>query len=540
MDSMTPQAKKSGADGGTGQMARSASLVGLLTLLSRVFGLVRDAVVAAMFARGATDAFFIANRIPNVLRRLLAEGSLTVAFIPVFTEYRQQRGEAEARSMLANMLGATMLVLVGVVLAGELLAPWVVRLFALGFTREQDKFQLAVQLTRIMFPFLITVGLTALAMGVLNTLRHFTAPALAPVLLNIGIISTVLLASGQMSRLGLPPIAALALGVVLGGGAQVLLQVPVLRRFKMLVAPRLSLNDPGVIRVGKLMLPSVFGLAIYELNVILAGQFASFIGEGAISNLYYAARLVEFPMGIFAVAMATVAMPSLSSHAAAGATDKLKQTYRYALRVVFFIILPASVGLAALAVPITSVLFQRGRFTHEMAVETAMTLLGFLAGLWAGAGVRQTVPVFYAMQDTRTPVKVAAASLAVYGVAAALLFQPLSTLGLSLAVSCSSVVNFTLLLLLLRRRLGPLGLRRVASSVLRSAVAAAGCGAAAHMVSRQVDWSAGGRAPANYGLLLAAVLAGVLAYLLLCKLLRVRELDDLLGAFLRRRGRGRE
>ena len=521
-------------------MARSAGMVGLFTLLSRVLGLVRDAVVAATFQKRATDAFFVAFTIPNVLRRLLAEGSLTVAFIPVFTEYRERKGEDQARAMLSNMLGATLVVLLLVTVVGVVAAPWVVKLFAFGLTAEPQKFDLAVLLTRIMFFFLLAVGLSALAMGVLNTLRHFTAPALTPVVLNIFIISTVLGTAGYMHHLGLPPVGALACGVVLGGFAQILLQMPFLARFKMLVWPRFDFTDPGVLRVGKLMLPAVFGLAIYEVNVILARQFASYLPEGSISYLYYAARLVEFPMGIFAVAMATVAMPSLSSHAAAGATDKLKQTYRYALRVVLFIILPASVGLAALAVPITSVLFQRGRFTHEMAVETAMTLLGFLAGLWAGAGVRQTVPVFYAMQDTRTPVKVAAASLAVYGVAAALLFQPLSTLGLSLAVSCSSVVNFTLLLLLLRRRLGPLGLRRVASSVLRSAVAAAGCGAAAHMVSRQVDWSAGGRAPANYGLLLAAVLAGVLAYLLLCKLLRVRELDDLLGAFLRRRGRGRE
>ena len=518
-----------------GQMARSAGMVGLFTLLSRVLGLVRDAVVAASFAKRATDAFFVAFTIPNVLRRLLAEGSLTVAFIPVFTEYREKKGEGEARAMLSNMLGATLAVLLLVVGLGVAGAPWVVQAFASGLAAEPAKFELAVLLTRIMFFFLLAVGITALAMGVLNTLRHFTAPALAPVVLNVFIISTVLGAAGYMHHLGLPPVAALAFGVVLGGFAQVMMQAPVLARHGMLVWPRFGFTDPGVLRVGKLMLPSVFGLAIYEVNVILARQFASYLPEGSISYLYYAARLVEFPMGIFAVAMATVAMPSLSSHAGAGEMDKVKETYRYALRVVFFIILPASVGLAALAVPLTSVLFQRGEFSHAMAVETAVTLLGFLGGLWAGAGVRQTVPVFYALQDMRTPVKVATVSLVVYAVAATLLFKPLQTLGLSISVACSSVVNFTLLLVMLRRKLGPLGLSRVATSAVRSGLAAALCGLGAWYTASFVDWTGGGRSVTSFVLLLAAVGVGVVIYLALCKALRVRELDDVLQAFLRRR-----
>ena len=389
-------------------------------------------------------------------------------------------------------------------------------------------------LTRIMFFFLLAVGLTALAMGVLNTLRHFTAPALAPVVLNVFIIATVLGAAGYMEHLGLPRVAALSCGVVLGGFGQILLQMPFLARFSMMVRPRFRFTDPGVLRVGKLMLPSVFGLAIYEVNVILARQFASYLPEGSVSYLYYAARLVEFPMGIFAVAMATVAMPSLSSHATAGEMDKLKETYRYALRVVFFIILPASVGLGALAVPLTSVLFQRGQFSHAMAVETAVTLMGFLGGLWAGAGVRQTVPVFYALQDTRTPVKVATASLAVYATSALLLFKPLQTLGLSLSVAMSSVVNFLLLLYLLRKKLGPLGLSRVASSAIRSGLAAACCGLGAWYTAGHVDWTGGGRSVGSFALLLGAVGVGVTIYLVACKILRIRELDDVLKAFLRR------
>jgi putative peptidoglycan lipid II flippase len=287
------------------------------------------------------------------------------------------------------------------------------------------------------------------------------------------------------------------------------------------------------------MLPAVFGLAIYEINVILARQLASFLPEGSISYLYYSQRLIEFPMGIFAVAIATVAMPSLSSHATSGKIDRLKETYRYSLRMVFFIILPATAGLVALALPLTSVLFQRGRFTHEMALETATTLLGYLVGLWGGAGVKQTVPVFYALQDTKTPVKVAAVSLVVY-VAAALSLFGLGTAGLALAVSCASIVNFTILVLLLRRRLGLLGLRGVLASAVRAGVASVACGGVAWLVVRYWgNWSVGGADPINYISLLVAVMVGIVAYVAGAKLLGIPELGELIRAF-RRRKRGEQ
>jgi putative peptidoglycan lipid II flippase len=519
------------------QLARSAGLVGLWTLASRILGLIRDAVIAAYFRKDATDAFFVANTIPNALRRLMGEGSLTVAFIPVFTEYMEQRGEQASRRMLANALGTVLVVLVVVTVLFSALSPWVVRGFAYGFADEPGKLQLAVLLTRVMVVFFLTTGLAALAMGVLNTCRHFSAPALSPVVLNAVIIGSVLFGSALMLRWGLPPIMAASLGVVLGGAAQVVIQFPFLKRHNMLVAPRFGFSDPGVVRVAKLMLPAVFGLAIYEINIIIARQLASFLSEGSISYLYYAQRMIEFPMGIFAVAIATVAMPNLASHATSGHLGKLKETYRFSLRMVLFIILPATAGLVALAVPLTAVLFQRGRFSHEMALQTATTLLGYLAGLWASAGVKQTVPVFYAMQDTKTPVKVAAVSLLVYAAAALGLYR-YGTVGLALAVSCSSAANFILLVLLLRRRVGLLGLRSVVASALRSGVASVVCGAAAWGVVRYWgDWWAGGAAATNYAALICAVVAGVAAFLVMAKLLGIPELKELLDAF-RRRGSG--
>lgn len=516
-------------------ITRSAALVGLFTLFSRILGLVRDAVVAASYPRAATDAFFIAFRIPNVLRRLTGEGSLTVAFIPVFTDHLARRGEAEAKRMLQSTLGIALLTLAVMSACGAGLAPWVVRAFAYGFVGDPHKLGLTVLLTRVMFVFLLTTGLTALSMGVLNTCRRFAAPALAPVVLNLVIITSVVLGSGVMQGLGLPGTLALGLGVVAGGGAQVVMQLPFLAREGMLVSPRLDWRHPGVRRVGRLMLPAVFGLAIYEINVIIAGQFASFLPEGSISYLYYAQRLIEFPMGIFVVALATVAMPNLSSHASAGDMDQLKETYRYALRMVLFIILPATAGLVALALPLTSVLFQRGQFTHLMADRTAFTLLGFLVGLWAGAGVRQTVPVFYALQDMKTPVKVAAVSLLVYVVVALALYRRFETFGLALAVATSSIVNFGLLLVSLRLRLGRLGLRRIASSGLRAALAAGACAVVARSVALAGQWERGGALPSNYGVLLLAVMAGTGVYVVSAWVLRAPELAELIGAFRRKR-----
>jgi putative peptidoglycan lipid II flippase len=515
------------------QITRSAGVVGAITLLSRVMGMIRDAVVAAFFPKSATDPFYIAFTIPNVMRQLLAEGSLTVAFIPVFTEYWEKKGEVEARRMAAATLGAALLVLCGVALLGVLFSPWVVRLFAMGFLEDASKFTLAVMLTRIMFFYLIAVGLSALAMGVLNTLRHFSSPALSPAVLNVAIIGTIFAGVPLMHHFGMPTIAALALGVVIGGGAQVALQLPFLARRGLLVMPRFDFMHPGVIRVGKLMLPAVFGLAIYQVNIILSRQFASFLPEGSISYLYYSQRLIEFPMGIFAVAIATVSMPNLSSYANEGNLEGLKATYRYALGMVLFIILPASVGLGVLALPLTSVLFQRGKFTHAMAIETAITLQGFLAGLWAGAGVRQTVPVFYALQDTRTPVKVACLTVLVYASMAFLLHRRLGTFGLALAVSASSTTNFLVLLLMLRRRLGLMGLRSVGKSLIKFVIASLCAGAAAWSVGRLSRWERIGSV--QYGLLLLGICVGIGVYLVVCRALGTPELGEFVRAFRRRR-----
>ncbi|MCK5800440.1 MAG: murein biosynthesis integral membrane protein MurJ [Deltaproteobacteria bacterium] len=518
------------------RIAHAAGLVGLLTLGSRVLGLLRDAVVAASFRKTATDAFIVAFTIPNVLRRLLAEGSLTVAFMAVFTDYRENKGEEASRELLANTLTALSIVLIVTTAAGMIFARPLVLLFAKGMTSAQ--LAEATLLTRLMFPFLITVGFVALAMGALNTVRHFAAPAAAPMILNVLIIATILGASDMMGTVfGLPRIGSWAMGVLLGGVGQLLLQLSPLARRRLLVFPRLSLGHAGLRRVGRLMLPSLFGLAIYQINIVLARRFASYLAVGSISYLYYAQRLIEFPIGIFAVAVATVSLPKLSGHASAGEFEAVKDTYRYALRLVLFVMLPATAGLLALGEPLAAVLFQRGAFDYEMARQTAWTLSGFSLGLVAAGGVRQTAPVFFALEDTRTPVFASALSLSVYIVSALALYERYATFGLALAVALGSSANFAFLLVFLRRRLGPLGLSRIMGSLVRSAFGAVLAGGAAVGAARLGVWHLGGAAARNYAVLALAVLAGSGTYVLSGLLLGSPEIRELRAALRRRRGR---
>ncbi len=526
---------KVSAGSGRAHVARKAGVVALFTLASRVLGLVRDSVTAALFPRGATDAFFVAFTIPNVFRYLLAEGSLVIAFIPVFTEYRK-RSEEEARRLAAATLGAALVVVGLVCLAGIALAPWIVRLFAEGFVADRERFDLTVWLTRAMFPYLLFVAVAALAMGVLNTLGHFSTPAASPVALNAVIIATVLCASTAMAALGLPPVTSLAAGVVLGGVAQVLLSLVPLARRGYLVWPRLELAHPGVRRIGRLMAPALFGLIVYQVNILLARRFASFLGEGAVSSLYYAQRLVELPMGLFAFSVATATTPELAVHVAEGQGERFKETFRESLALTLFMVIPASAALATLGVPICAVLFQRGRFDWSATRDTSAALVGFAAGMWAAAGVRATVPAFYAIGETRAPVRMALVGLVAYVASALVLRGPLGAPGLAFAVAIASAAQFAGLAAALRRRLGRLGMRALARSVARVLAASAVACAGAWAVSLAGRWEQGGALARNYVVLAAAVAAGVALYVAAASALGCPELARVREALRRRSG----
>jgi len=517
-------AEKLKGDGENSRIVRAAGVVGTATLGSRILGFVRDMVTAFFFGTGnAADAFFVAFTIPNLLRRLFAEGTMTVSFVPVFTDYLVNRGRDEAFRVARITMTILSIVLVVIILIGIVFSPEIVFLFAPGFKGDPLKWELTVDLTRIMFPYILFVSLTALAMGVLNSMGHFLAPASAPILLNVAMIGSMFLISPLMKR----PIVGLAWGVIIGGLLQVLLQVgPLIRRG---VTFRLSLNysHPAVKMILKLMLPAVFGASIYQLNVVVIRLLASMLEPGSVSYLYYADRLAQFPLGIFAVAIGTAVLPSMSKMAATGRIDELKETFTDSLSIALFITIPAAVGLIVLRVPIISLLFYRGEFDYSSVVSTAEALLYFSIGLPAVSGVRVMANGFYALKDTATPVKIGAVSIALNIVLCFLLMGPLRHGGLALAVSVAAFLNAFLLLYVFRRREGRLRLRRLFVSLVKTTIACTAMGASSMFVASFFDWELKGQILSKLIFITAAIVVGVLVYTAVTYLMGSRELKGI-------------
>ena len=504
------------------KFAKAAGVIGIATLLSRIAGFVRDMVIAWFFGAGLlSDAFFVAFRIPNLLRRLFAEGSLSIAFVPVFTDYLTRDGKAEAFKMARSTLRMLSIILVALTVAGILGAPWIVRVVAPGFVGA--KFSLTVLLTRIMFPYIFFICLVALSMGILNTLGHFAAPALAPVFLNVAMIGAVLFIAPHMET----PVAGLAIGVLIGGSLQLLLQIPFLIKKGFRFWQKAPFYHPGVKRIGKLMGPAVFGAAVYQINILIGTLLASLLPEGSVSYLYYADRLVQFPLGIFAISMSVAILPSLSRQAAAKNFTDLADTFGYAIQLIFFITLPAMVGLIVLREPIVALLFQRGEFGTDSTRLTAYALTFYSVGLWAFSAVRIVVSTFYSLQDTITPVKMASISIIANILLSLLLMGPLSHGGLALATSLASMLNFFLLVWTLRRRLGGLNGKKIIESVGKSMVCA--------LLMGGVLWFLLGLFPlppkASLIRLLGGVISGVFmgmaVYLAAAYALRCPELKDI-------------
>lgn len=432
-------------------IAKNAAVVGGATLLSRILGFLRDLIIA--FALGAgplADAFFVAFRLPNLLRRLFGEGSLTMAFVPVFTRLREEDGEPEAHAFARSVLFWLVCILGTLCLGAGVLARPIVLLVAPGFADDPQLMAVTADLVRICFPYILFISGVALCMGILNASGRFLAPALAPCALNIALIAAAL--TGVAMGWSVPH--CLAWGVIAAGFLQWLMQQPSLRGAGFSWRGPWSLRHPGVGRTAKLMLPTVFGAAVYQINIIIGTVLASFLATGSISYLYYADRLVQFPLGVFGVAVSTAALPSLSALAARGEMDDFKDTLNAGLRLTLFISLPAAAGLIGLAEPIVGLLFGRGAFGGAAVAATAWALIGYGVGLPAFAVVRPLVSAYYALGDTRTPVKAAVISLLVYVAAGIGLMQVIDHVGLALATTIASWVNAAMLLIGLRRRFG--------------------------------------------------------------------------------------
>lgn len=449
------------------QVVGALGAIGAATLASRVLGFVRDMVVALAFGAGpVTDAFFVAFRIPNILRRLLAEGALSTAVIPVFTDYAVNRPREALVRMLRAVLAAALLVLSVVTLLGMLGAPWLLSVIAPGFSEPAQR-ELAILLTRVMFPYLILVGLAAFAMGVLNSQGRFFAAAFGPAVLNVGMIVAVL----GLARYVEPPIAALAIGVLVGGVGQLVVQLPGLRAVGLLVPPSRELRHPALARVARLLLPAVVGLAAVQVMVFVNTLLASLLPSGSISFLYYADRVMEFPLGVFGIALASASLPAMSRQAAAGDTPGVASTLNFALRLAVYVSAPATVGLVLLATPITRVLFERGRFGPEDTAATAAALVWYAVGLVGFAGARIAAQAFYAIAEPGTAVRMGALAIGVNAIAAWGLMLLMGHAGLAAASSFGAYVNLLGLLWAGRRRFGRLGGRALAVSMARTAVA---------------------------------------------------------------------
>lgn len=480
-------------DGERKKLVRRAGVVGAGTLASRLLGLGRDMSLAAIFTREETDAFFVAFTIPNALRQLLGEGAISSAVVPVLSAKLATEGEEPAKLFFSKIRGVSLLALGVVTALGVIFARQLCELFAAGYHATPGEFERTVQLTRIVFPYIFFMGTAALGMAALNAKRKFAVAAFAPGLLNVAFLAAAFLLPAPLVALGVDRAYALGVGALLGGLLQVIAQWPALRAIGFLRAPRLDFQDPGVRDVLRRIAPMTFGIGVYYVDLILSRRFLSELGPGAQSYFSWAMRLCDFPQGIFVMALSTAALPSLSALAATGQTSELAKTYAQGLRLALFVAIPASVGVVVLAEPIVVALFQRGEFDAIAAHETARALVWQGGAIWTVAAVRQLVPVFYALGDTRTPVVVSAIDLVAFIALAVCLRGPLGHVGISVAVAGSSAVQMVFLAIGLKIRLGTVRAREVGTSALRTLGASAVAASAGWVVAWALQgYSSGG------------------------------------------------
>ena len=429
-------------------LLKSLAAVSSMTMLSRVLGFVRDTIIARTFGAGiASDAFVVAFKLPNLLRRIFAEGAFSQAFVPILAEYKTQQGEEAARTFVAYVAGMLTLVLALVTLIGILAAPWIVWASAPGFADEADRFALTTDLLRVTFPYILLISLSSLAGAILNTWNRFSVPAFVPTLLNVSMIVFALFLTPYFD----PPIMALGWAVLAGGLLQLAFQLPHLRKIGMLVLPRLNLRDSGVWRVLKLMGPAIFGVSVSQISLIINTIFASFLVAGSVSWMYFADRLMELPAGVLGVALGTILLPTLSKTYASADRDEYSRLLDWGLRLCFILALPSAVALAVLAEPLTVSLFQYGKFTGHDADMTQQALIAYSVGLLGIILVKILAPGFYAQQNIRTPVRIAVVTLVATQLMNLALIQPLAHAGLALAIGLGACLNAGLLYWQLRK-----------------------------------------------------------------------------------------
>src|SRR5215470_18068971 len=535
------------AEGARSRVAGNASVVSAAVMVSRVLGLVRDQVFAVFFGAGLQyDAFLTGFRVPNLLRDLFAEGALSAAFVTTFSQVLESKGKEEA-VRLSNRVATTLILVIGILcVAGWLAAPSIVDLLAPGFSQVPGKAELTIRLTRIMMPFLLLVALAAQAMGILNACQRFGIPAIASSFFNIGSITGGLLLGFIVGpSIGLAAIEGMAYGTLIGGLLQFAVQWPSLRAAGFSYRPALSFTDPGVRQIVRLMGPAIIGTAAVQVNVFVNTNFASSIidpATGAVANgpvswLSYAFRFMQFPIGVFGVAIATAALPPLSRSSAQTDYIEFRRTLAHSLALVFLLCIPSAVGLAVLGRPIVALIFEHGRFTALDTAQTGDALAAYSVGLAGYAAVKVLSPAFYALGDARTPMLISVGSIAVNYIMNSLLVGPFGHVGLAFSTSSVALVNFVLLALFMRCRIGRLEGSRLGNTLARICVAAIPMALVAWLVSE----FSGSLPLAGIVLRLVRVSASItlaaIVFYVACRLLRIQELDEaieaIVGRFLR-------
>ncbi|MCX5703910.1 MAG: murein biosynthesis integral membrane protein MurJ [Candidatus Omnitrophica bacterium] len=505
----------------TQNVAKSASIIGLATLCSRLLGFIRDIVIARLFGVYVyAQAFVIAFRIPNLFRDLVGEGATNSAFVPVFSEYTLKHSKEEFWEAANVVLNLLLVILMSITLLGIIFSPIIVRLIAPGFIASPEKLATTIRLNRIIFPYILLISLSAYSMGLLNSLKHFAVPAFAPCLLNISIIVFALLFGEG--------IAGLALGVLVGGVLQLAIQIPVLYKKGFHLELFRRFRHPAAKTIGRLLLPRLLSTSIYQLNNFIDSIFGSLawiVGEGGVAVLYFSYRLIQFPLGIFSNALSQAILPTFSTQALEDNYDKLKATLSWGLRAVFFVMLPASAGFMVLARPIISTLFGGGRFDSYSANLTADALFFYSIGLFAYGATKILQSCFFALQDTVTPTKVAFVALIMNIILNSILMYPLKIAGLALATSISGINSFFMLFFILKKRVGDFKAKEIAVSFTRILLATLCMAGVCYFISKNIFQGAPFLNKAvNLGL---AVISGLISYIIFCFIFGVREMREL-------------
>lgn len=510
------------------KIAKSVSVISFATMTSRVLGYVRDGLFAGLFGAGIiSDAFLVAYRIPNLLRDLLAEGALSAAFIPVFTESLTKDGKESAWRLVNLIFNIMLVVLSAIVAVSIIFAPAIVRV--LQWNLSEQAFLLTVQLTRTVFPFIAFMALAALMMGILNSHQDFTVSAFAPAVLNVVMIVSGIFVCPLFGERPEKQVLGWTIGALLGGVGQFLVQVPRVVKKGWIYKPIISFADRGVKKIFSLMTPAVFAQSVTQINIIVVNTImAGLLGKAAITYLYYGNRLMQLPLGVFAVAIATATLPVISRNVTKGEISEAIKNYSFALRLAFFIAIPATVGMVVLSLPINCLLFQYGKFLVTDAQATAKTAILFSLGLLAFSGVKITVPVFYALNDSRTPVKIGVVTVITNILLGLFLMTRMSFLGLALSTSLAAMLNFFLLVWFLRKKLGSIKGREILDSVIRITVAALVMSVVCWLTYQSAhSFLLGIHLKGKIAQLIevfSSIFIGIAAFLFACHLIKVREL----------------